>query len=50
MGPNDRTPGDRPDFFEDSVFTAAFESELKKASRDGCLLCLIDDLDGEEWD
>lgn len=34
----------------DSVLTDAVLSELKKQSADGCLLCSLDALEGEEWD
>ncbi len=34
----------------DSVLTDAVLSELRKQSADGCLLCSLDALDGEEWD
>lgn len=34
----------------ESVLTDAVLEELTKQSQDGCLLCSLDALDGEEWD
>ncbi len=36
--------------FVESVLTDAALSELKKQSTNGCLLCALDEWDGEEWD
>jgi hypothetical protein len=50
MEASSRSPRlDSWDSMEDSVFTVAIESELKKDSPDGCLLCLLEELDAEEW-
>ncbi len=42
-------PYQRDSYVESFVTDAALD-ELKRQSADGCLLCSLDDLDGEEWE
>ncbi len=48
--PDDRRSAIQHHSLGDSLLTDSVLNELKRQSTAGCLLCSLDELDGEDWD